>query len=143
MRYALVIEDIVDSISFEQVAPDWVPVSDGVFAGFLQNPDGTFSAPVKESPAPTQDDYEEAIQNLLEETARSRRYKQGATAFATYVTSQDPEWAAEAQAFVKWRDTVWRYAYQQLDAVLAGEREQPTLEELLAELPVPNWPAQS
>ncbi|WP_321341522.1 hypothetical protein [uncultured Cohaesibacter sp.] len=94
-----------------------------------------------EEPVLTQDDYEEAIQNLFEKTADSRRYEQGATAFATYVNSKDSEWAAEAQAFVDWRDTVWRYAYDQLNAVQAGDREQPSVEELLAELPEPNWPA--
>ena len=93
------------------------------------------------SSSPTEADYTQAIQNLLEETARSRRYEQGATAFATYVKSSDPVWAAEAQAFVKWRDAVWLYAYAQLDAVKAGERKQPTVEELLAELPTANWSA--
>ena len=96
-------------------------------------------APIEE-PVLTQEDYTKAIQALLEKTALSRRYEQGATAFATYVNSKDTEWAAEAQAFVAWRDTVWRYAYQQLDAVQAGDREQPSVEELLAELPEPTWP---
>nr|WP_321482620.1 hypothetical protein [uncultured Cohaesibacter sp.] len=140
MKYALVIGGVVDTISFERVSSEWVDVADDVFAGFLQNPDGTFSAPHIAASVPTQEDYTKAIQALLEKTALSRRYEQGATAFATYVNSKDTEWVAEAQAFVAWRDTVWRYAYQQLDAVLAGEREQPTIEELLAELPEPNWP---
>ena len=129
-------------------------------ADILTNyPEGTIEIPIKpgenfewsggawiyqpaliEEPVLTQEDYTKAIQALLEKTALSRRYEQGATAFATYVNSKDAEWAAEAQAFVAWRDAVWRYAYQQLDAALAGEREQPTIEELLAELPKPTWP---
>lgn len=105
------------------------------------NPTIAPADPIEEAPLPTQEDYELAIQTLLETTAHSRRYNQGANAFATYVNSTDPIWAAEAQAFVAWRDAVWRYAYQQLDAVQAGDREQPSVEELLAELPQPNWPA--
>ena len=100
----------------------------------------TKGAWVTQDAPPAQDDYTNAIQAMLEKTALSRRYEQGATAFATYVNSKDTEWAAEAQAFVAWRDTVWRYAYQQLDAVQAGDREQPSVEELLAELPEPTWP---
>ena len=93
-----------------------------------------------EEPVLTQDDYELAIQDLLEKTARSRRYNQGANAFATYVNSSDPYWAAEALAFVKWRDAVWRYAYTQLDAVSAGEIAPPALDVFIASLPTPDWP---
>jgi hypothetical protein len=34
----------------------------------------------------------------------------------------------------------WRMAYQILGAVLAGARPEPTLAELMAELPELNWP---
>ena len=107
--------------------------------GDLYLSDEGFKKPELVLPA-KQDDYETAIQNVLEETARSRRYNQGANAFATYVNSSDPYWSAEALAFVEWRDAVWRYAYDQLNAVQAGERQQPTVEALLAELPAPTWP---
>nr|WP_321464017.1 hypothetical protein [uncultured Cohaesibacter sp.] len=88
---------------------------------------------------PTQEMFEEAIQTLLDEAAQARRYTSGDT-LATYVDSTNSEWVAEAKAFVAWRDAVWLYAYAQLDAVLAGEREQPTIAELVAELPTANWP---
>nr|WP_320141678.1 hypothetical protein [uncultured Cohaesibacter sp.] len=93
-----------------------------------------------EAPLPTQDDYTKAIQALLDNAAIARRYDSAAT-MATYTNSTNSDWSAEATAMVAWRDAVWLYAYQQLDVVLAGEREQPTIEELLAELPEPNWPA--
>ena len=140
MKYALVIDGVVDTISFEQVTPDWVPVPDDVFAGFLQNPDGTFSAPHIAASVPTQEEYTKAIQAMLDNAAIARRYDSAAT-MATYTNSTNGTWSAEATALVAWRDAVWLYAYQQLAAVLAGEREQPTIEELLAELPEPNWPA--
>lgn len=95
-----------------------------------------------EKPIPSQADYTNAIQATLDNAAVARRYDSAAT-MATYTNSTNGVWSAEAAAMVAWRDAVWLYAYQQLDAVLAGEREQPTIEELLAELPVPNWPAQS
>lgn len=36
---------------------------------------------------------------------------------------------------------MWIYAYAELDRVTLGEREVPTVEEFIAELPVIEWPA--
>jgi len=83
--------------------------------------------------------FSAAIQNMLDTAAQSRRYDSGTT-IATYVNSSNPQWAAEAQAFVAWRDAVWVYAYSELDKVLAGEREMPTVPDFLAELPEVVWP---
>lgn len=41
----------------------------------------------------------------------------------------------EGIAFRVWRSLCWAYCYAQLDAVQNGERQQPTSEELIAELP--------
>lgn len=84
--------------------------------------------------------YQSAIQSHVDAAAVSRRYNDG-NALAGYVASTIPSWAAEAQAFVAWRDTVWLHAYTELDKVLTGQRPQPTVEEFLAELPVIAWPA--
>ena len=99
-----------------------------------------FSASAWLSQELTQDDYTKAIQDILNQAAIERRYTSGDT-MATYVSSTNATWAAEAAAFVAWRDAVWLYAYTQLAAVQAGERTQPTVDELLAELPTANWPA--
>lgn len=82
--------------------------------------------------------FRSAIQSHVDATAASRRYDNGVS-LASYVASSNPEWAAEAQAFVAWRDAVWAYAYGELDKVLAGEREQPGVEDFIAELPVIGW----
>lgn len=72
--------------------------------------------------------------------AQERRYD-SAVSIATYVGSTNPAWAAEAAAFVAWRDAVWAYAYIELDRVMGGQRPQPTVSELIAELPALTWPA--
>ena len=90
--------------------------------------------------APTLDDYERAIQAHIDATARQKKYENG-FACSTYVNSTNPGWAAEAQAFVSWRDDVWVYAYGELDKVSQGLRRQPTIEEFLTELPAINWPS--
>ncbi|MBC2887323.1 hypothetical protein H7Q97_18240 [Ochrobactrum sp. CM-21-5] len=97
--------------------------------------------PDPEFPAqePTVEDYRAAIQSLIDGKAQEKQYDSGAT-LASYVNSTIPQWAAEATAFVAWRDQVWAYALAELDKVQNGQREQPSVEAFLAELPVFEWP---
>lgn len=101
----------------------------------------TFTPPPQPEPEPpTEDGYRLAIQSILDAAAKSRRYESGST-LAGYVTSTNPQWAAEAQAFVAWRDAVWAYAYAEMEKVLTGQRPQPTIEAFLAELEPITWPS--
>lgn len=92
------------------------------------------------APAPEQviEQFRAAIQAHVDAAAISRRYDSG-NSLATYVASSNPDWAAEAHAFVIWRDAVWAYAYVEMDRVLGGLREKPTVQEFLDELPVMDW----
>lgn len=92
------------------------------------------------TPPPTLQDYETAVQAVIDNEARARRYKHG-DALASYFNSTVGPWKDEAAAFVAWRDNVWQYAYSELSKVQAGEREQPPVEAFLGELPVINWPS--
>lgn len=94
-----------------------------------------------EAQAATVEVFRAAIQAHVDVTAESRNYD-GGNALASYVASTNPQWAAEAQAFVAWRDAVWLHAYSELDKVMAGEREQPSVEEFLRELPAIEWTSQ-
>lgn len=85
------------------------------------------------------DAYTAAITRHIDATARSRQYD-GALSIATYVASSIPAWAAEAAAFVAWRDEVWAYVLVELAKVQAGQRAQPTIPELIAELPTIKGP---
>ncbi|WP_105419183.1 hypothetical protein [Neorhizobium sp. T25_27] len=89
--------------------------------------------------APTVADYQTAIQAMVDETAQSLDFRSG-DSLASYVTSTVSLWAAQAQAFVAWRDNVWQHAYGELAKVQAGEREQPSVEVLIGELPPITWP---
>ena len=95
-----------------------------------------------EQPDPTLEDYRSAIQAHVDATAQARNYD-SAVSCASYVASGNPVWAAEAQAFVAWRDAVWAYAFAELDKVQSGQREQPTVadfvDEVQAVLPM-EWP---
>lgn len=89
---------------------------------------------------PTLDEVRAAIAAHVEATARSRHYD-SATSCASYVTSTVPAWAAEARAFVAWRDAVWAFAFAQMTAVQQGLVAAPaTTQALLDALPAIAWP---
>jgi len=90
-------------------------------------------------PASPVEAFRIAIQSLLDVTAQTRHYDSGTT-ISTYVNSTNPVWAAEAQAFVAWRDAVWAYAYAELEKVEGELRPIPAIEDFLAELPAISWP---
>ncbi|MBO9100009.1 MULTISPECIES: hypothetical protein [unclassified Rhizobium] len=96
--------------------------------------------PAIASPPPALQDYVDAITSMMDAKAKERRYDSGLS-ISTYVGSANPQWAAEAAAFVSWRDAVWAYCYSELDKVQSGERPQPTVDDFLAELPSLTWPA--
>lgn len=91
------------------------------------------------TPPPTMADYQAAVEAHVEATARDRAYA-SAVSCASYVYSTVPAWAAEATAFVAWRDGVWSTVYAQLAAVQGGA-PAPTIAALVAELPAMEWPA--
>jgi hypothetical protein len=83
--------------------------------------------------------YQRAIEAQVEGVAAERGYS-SAVSCASYVSSTNPVWQAEAGAFVTWRDAVWAYAFEQLALVQAGEREKPSIAEFITELPAIEWP---
>lgn len=95
------------------------------------------AAYVQPEPAPpTIEDYKTAVQSHLDAAAKSRRYTDG-NSLATYTASTNPQWAAEAQAFVAWRDAVWAQVY----AMWASPPDPvPSPVEFVAGLPVIEWP---
>jgi hypothetical protein len=83
--------------------------------------------------------FTRAIQWRLDDFARTRDYDNILSA-ATYATSTAPKFQAEGQYAVEARDATLLKGYEILNAVLAGERPMPTLDDLMAELPVLAWP---
>lgn len=83
--------------------------------------------------------YTVGVQHHLDAFAQTRNYD-GILSATTYATSRVPEFKAEGQYAVEARDATWAMCYEILAAVEAGSRPVPTLDELLAELPVLVWP---
>lgn len=79
-----------------------------------------------------------AVQAHLDTTAREKNYD-GILSACTYATSTVPQFAAEGQACVEWRDAVWMTCYTVMAEVKAGTRPVPTSDELIAMLPAGPW----
>ena len=79
--------------------------------------------------------YELAVQARLDAAAIAARYDSIATAISYAEEPAVPKFQNDGKAFRAWRSLVWAYAYEQLAAVKAGERTQPTVEDFLLELP--------
>ncbi len=84
-------------------------------------------------------EYSGAIQAHMEAKAHERHYDSIQSA-VSYRDDPNPQFAAEAEALFAWRSSVWTYATAELDKVTAGERTQPSVDELIGELPAFVWP---
>lgn len=80
----------------------------------------------------------QAVQQRLDNFARTRAYD-GILSACTYATSAVPKFAMEGQYAVQVRDTTWAVCYQIMADAQQGQRPIPTIEQVLAELPVLEW----
>lgn len=91
------------------------------------------------TPGELQRMFTAAIQAHLDATANHGQYDGIQTAI-TYRDDPNPRYAAEGLALFNWRSAVWTYATAELDKVTTGQREIPTVDEFIAELPSFDWP---
>jgi len=95
----------------------------------------------EEIAAAAKEAFRQAVQAHVDVTAQSRMYENGMS-LAGYVSSAVPQWQAEAQAFVAWRDSVWLFVFGLLAQIEANEAEPPeSPAALVALLPAMEWPA--
>lgn len=106
------------------------------------NPDKVTQEINEPDPEPTQEEINaqiqaqmtRAVQNHLDSKAQELNYD-SCLSVCSYVDTGVAKFDAESRAFRVWRSQVWAKGYEILNACLAGEREIPTVEELIAELP--------
>jgi hypothetical protein len=92
-----------------------------------------------EAIAALQRTYTAAIQGHLDAKAREQQYDGIQTAI-TYRDDPNPQFAAEGAALFTWRSAVWTYSTAELAKVLSGERDRPSVEAFITELPAFVWP---
>jgi hypothetical protein len=86
--------------------------------------------------------YKSAFDNHLDAVAQSRQYDNRLT-IAQYAVSTNPQWQAEAQAFIVWRDAALAHMFGQLAAFEAGTIQPPDVVEFVAGIPPIVWPMPS
>lgn len=82
--------------------------------------------------------YENAVQDYLDRTARTRGYSDSYTCLS-YHKSTDEVWRTDSEIFNAWRDSVWHKCHEILNAFMCGAIPQPTIEEVIAQLPSIDW----
>lgn len=92
-----------------------------------------FSKPVP--PGPAQADYIAAVQSHLDTAARAKGYDNILSACS--YASVPNLFQAESIAFLEWRSACWQTCHGVLVAVESQLRTQPTISELIGELPAP------
>lgn len=96
---------------------------------------GVHLAPKSPTPEQIIEAMRAAIQAHMDTASQSYGYDDVKAAVTYADEPAVPKFQAEGRAFRAWRSLVWAHAYGVLDAVQAGDRERPTADELLAELP--------
>ena len=96
--------------------------------------------PPAEEPAPLTFEQrskalQDAVQAQLDAIARAHGYDSIASAVSYAEEPAVPRFQREGQALRAWRSLVWAACYALLAEVQAGERSEPSWDELLAELP--------
>lgn len=79
------------------------------------------------------------VQNYMDSKVKERNYDSVHTCIGTYIDSPIKRFADEAKAVKDWVSYVWEKCYVIIDEVKAGERELPTEETLIEELPELVW----
>lgn len=83
--------------------------------------------------------YTELLSDFIELKAKEKGYS-SAVSCTSYSLCTNVQWAAEANAFIAWRDLAFEYAFDYLEGVQSGEIINPTPETFLAGLPSMIWP---
>lgn len=113
---------------------------DGQSSGKEIKPDSNGRPYLADPPPPTQDQqirvYEKAVQLHMDSAAKAHGYDNIATAVSYADEPAVSKFQREGKAFREWRSFVWAHCYDQLAKYNAGEIEKPTVDQLVAGLPV-------
>lgn len=94
---------------------------------------------VEYQPIFTEANSNQYVQKHLDSVAQSKGYD-NTDSILTYLTDPNPQWKAEAQTFVDWRSAVWTKVFDILTQMKSGTLVNPTVNSVVAQLPVIQWP---
>jgi hypothetical protein len=117
--------------------PNLIDASIGGGIGDIVQNGNLVQQPTSVPPVLTVQDFADAVQKHLDDTAKSRGYA-GILSAVSYVGDADPVFNAEGTALKAWRSAVWNACHVKLAEVNAGG-VPPTIPELIAILPAVVW----
>jgi hypothetical protein len=82
--------------------------------------------------------YKAAFDAHLDSVAQERQYDNRLTV-VSYLGSTNPQWNAEAETYIAWRDAALVYMFEQLAAVETGEIPPPSTEDFIAGIATIEW----
>lgn len=143
---ALIKDGVVQNLSDTEYPPfdgmEWVDCPDDCQPAWAYI-DGLFLAPVISEPVLSKqeqlDQFNNRIQNFIDAKAIEKGYQFG-FACATYISSSNTQWAAEAQTFISWRDNVWSLTFEAIEPFELGTGELPNVDDFISSLPEIVWP---
>lgn len=84
-------------------------------------------------------DCKAALEKHINDVAAERTYSSGVSC-ASYKDSTNAQWAAEATAFIAWRDACYVYAYDYLARAQGGDVTNPSVDDFMMGIPPMVWP---
>lgn len=109
-------------------------------AGNVEPPFDQFTESPDPSNSMLQTEFEMAIEDLMDKKAKSKNYR-NPNRLMLYTSSKKQKWKDEADAFISWRDDMFEYCYQEMEKIMLQQRDLPTVQEFLDELPEMVWPS--
>ena len=83
-------------------------------------------------------EYKDIVKMHIEHKSHEKNYDNSMSC-ASYANSTNETWAAEASAFIAWRDSMWDYAIAIQEQAQQGG-EVPTREQFVSGFPSIVWP---
>lgn len=118
----------------------WTDCPNHVVAGYIFNGTEFVEKPIlPKSKEQIQAECETVIEGFIDTKARERMYK-SAESCISYLNSRNPQWAAEAEAFIVWRDDVYSYVIELQRKIEAREIAFNGAAALLENAPKMEWP---
>lgn len=98
---------------------------------------------LSDPPSPGWEQYERLlnrqVQAYLNESVQKKHYDDIASA-CSYVTSENPQFQAEAKACIRWRDALWLEYARLTDIIKNTGAPFPDMALVIAQLPPMQWP---
>lgn len=84
-------------------------------------------------------EFTKALEDAMTAKAAEKSYSSSVSC-VSYKDCTNAQWAAEAAAFIAWRDNCYEYSYDYLAQAQSGQIPNPTVEAFIAGLPTMEWP---